>query len=94
MSSWQTACGNLSVPSQKLLKLIHLDSASPFPPSISEYIYFIVYIDDFTRMGWIYLFKSKSADNVGYGDIDHHVDIDQPHICFFCRSPLIVHRSL
>ncbi len=49
---------------QKPLELIHSDSAGPFPPSISGYTYFIVYIDDFTRMGWIYLLKSKSADDV------------------------------
>ena len=49
---------------QKPLELIHSDSAGPFPPSISGYTYFIIYIDDFTRMGWIYLLKSKSADDV------------------------------
>ena len=49
---------------QKQLELVHSDSAGPFSCSLTGYIYFIIYIDDTTRMWWIHMFKSKSSDNI------------------------------
>lgn len=51
-SSWRA--------SQKL-QLIHTDVAGPQrTPSIKGNLYFIIFIDDFTRMCWIYFMKFKS----------------------------------
>ena len=46
----------------KKLELIHSDSCGPFPVlSITGSKYFILYIDDLTRMIWVYFLKSKGA---------------------------------
>lgn len=43
------------------LHRIHCDLAGPFPvPTLSGYLYIMVFIDDATRMNWISLLKSKS----------------------------------
>lgn len=44
---------NTSTPKEKKLGLVHSDSCGPFPvPSIAGARYFIIYIDDHTRMAW------------------------------------------
>lgn len=46
---------------QAKLQLIHTDLAGPFPePSLNGSRYYILFIDDFTRMSWIYFLKSKA----------------------------------
>ena len=43
------------------LQLIHTDLTGPQrTPSLKESKYYIIFIDDFTRMCWIYFLKSKS----------------------------------
>lgn len=40
--------------------MIHTDICGPFPPCISGEKYFITFIDDFSRYGYLYLIKEKS----------------------------------
>jgi len=50
---------------RKKLGLVHSDSCGPFPvSSIAGARYFILYIDDHTRMAWCYFLKQKSAPEV------------------------------
>jgi hypothetical protein len=50
-----------STRSSKKLELIHSDLCGPFPiRSISKSVYFIIFIDDATRMTWVYFLKSKA----------------------------------
>ena len=47
--------------STQLLELIHTDVCGPFDtPSFGGEKYFITFIDDFSRYGYIYLLKEKS----------------------------------
>ena len=49
----------------KRLELIHSDSCGPFPTlSITGSKYFILFIDDLTRMTWVYFLKTKTTDEV------------------------------
>jgi transposase InsO family protein len=42
------------------LELIHLDVCGPMPSSsISGYVYYVSFIDDYSRKTWIYFLKSK-----------------------------------
>lgn len=51
-SSWRAS---------KKLQLIHTDVAGPQrTPSLQGNVYYIIFIDDFTRMCWIYFMKFKS----------------------------------
>ena len=45
----------------KKLQLIHTDVCGPMrTPSLNESKYFILFIDDFSRMCWVYFLKQKS----------------------------------
>ncbi|XP_043692937.1 uncharacterized protein LOC122643378 [Telopea speciosissima] len=47
--------------SNGLLELIHTDISGPFPiPSVGDQRYFITFIDDFSRYGYLYLISKKS----------------------------------
>ncbi len=47
------------------LELIHSDSCGPFStPSINNSKYMILYIDDHTRMTWVYFLKTKTSSEV------------------------------
>jgi len=47
--------------STKLLEVIYTDICGPFDiPSFSKESYFITFIDDFSRYGYIYLLRDKS----------------------------------
>ena len=47
--------------SNQLLEIIHTDICGPFDtPSIGGERYFITFIDDFSRYGYVYLLKEKS----------------------------------
>jgi hypothetical protein len=47
--------------STKLLEIIHTDICGPFDtPSFGKEKYFITFIDDFSRYGYIYLLHEKS----------------------------------
>ena len=51
-STWKSA---------KKLQLIHTDMAGPLKtPSLKGSRYYILFIDDFTRMCWIFFMKYKS----------------------------------
>jgi hypothetical protein len=54
-----------STRASKKLELIHSDLCGPFPiRSISKSVYFIIFIDDATRMTWVYFLKSKASEEV------------------------------
>jgi hypothetical protein len=43
-----------------VLELIHPDVCGPMPSaSISWYVYYVSFIDDYSRKTWVYLLKSK-----------------------------------
>jgi hypothetical protein len=43
-----------------VLELIHSDVCGPMPPSsISGYVYYVSFIDDYSRKTWVYFLKSK-----------------------------------
>ncbi len=43
-----------------VLELIHSDVCGPMPSSsISGYVYYVSFIDDYSRKTWLYLLKSK-----------------------------------
>src|SRR3954452_20768536 len=55
----------LSTRVTQCLELVHSDLCGPFPtPSIAGSKYFILYIDDYSQMAWIYFLCSKAADVV------------------------------
>ena len=57
--------GKNTFPSNKskakgILEVIHYDVCGPMSSSsLSEYVYYVSFIDDFSRKMWIYLLKSK-----------------------------------
>ena len=46
--------------SSNLLEIIHTDISGPLTPTICGNKYFITFIDDFSRYGYLYLIKEKS----------------------------------
>jgi len=61
----QTFNHTLSTRATQHLELVHSDLCGPFPtPSIAGSKYFILYIDDYSRMAWIYFLRSKTAIEV------------------------------
>ena len=43
-----------------ILEIIHSDVCSPMSPSsLSGYVYYVSFIDDFCRKTWIYFMKNK-----------------------------------
>ena len=48
--------------SEGILELIHSDVCSPMPStSLSEHVYYVTFIDDYSRKTWVYFLKSKYA---------------------------------
>ena len=44
-----------------ILEIVHLDVCGPIPSSsLSGYVYYVLFIDDFSHNTWIYLLKGKS----------------------------------
>ena len=49
--------------SETLLALVHCDTAGPFrTPGVSGAKHFILFINDYTRMTWVYFLKVKSHE--------------------------------
>ena len=47
--------------SKGILDLVHSDLCGPMStPSLSGYLYYVLFIDDFSRKAWIYFMKAKS----------------------------------
>lgn len=47
--------------SKGILDLVHLDICGPMPiPSLSGYMYYVIFINDLSQKTWIYLLKSKN----------------------------------
>lgn len=47
--------------SKGILDLIHSDICGPMlAPSLSGYLYYVIFIDEFSRNTWIYFLKSKN----------------------------------
>jgi hypothetical protein len=44
-----------------ILELIHSDVCGPMPaPSLNGHVYYVIFIDDFSRKSWIYFMKTKN----------------------------------
>ena len=43
-----------------MFEVVHSDVWGPFFESFDGYKYFVTFIDDFSRVTWLYLLKSKS----------------------------------
>jgi hypothetical protein len=51
--------------SKGILDLIHSDLCGPMTiASLSGYLYYFIFIDDYSRKTWIYLLKSKDSEEV------------------------------
>ena len=49
-----------SIPSSRAFDLIHCDVWGPSRvPSPSRHLYYIVFVDDYTRVSWVYLIKDR-----------------------------------
>ena len=47
--------------SKRILDLVHLDLCGTMSnPSLSGYLYYVLFIDDFSRKAWIYFMNAKS----------------------------------
>ena len=44
----------------KHLQLVHSDIYGPFPTSLGIWRYLLLFVDDFSRMTWVYFLKQKS----------------------------------
>jgi hypothetical protein len=51
---------NSSSISSAPFELIFSDVWAPAPKSVGRYQYYVSFVDDFSKLTWIYLFKNKS----------------------------------
>ena len=50
-----------SVRAERKLQLVHSDVCGPMQtPSFGKYLYFVTFIDDYSRHAWVYPLKEKS----------------------------------
>ena len=49
-----------AVRSSDLLDVIHTDISGPYTETLCRNFYFITFIDDYSRYGYLYLIKEKS----------------------------------
>jgi hypothetical protein len=54
----------------RVFELIHSDVWGPFYTSLDGYKYFVTFIDDFSRVTWVYLLKAKSEVFSYFKDFD------------------------
>ncbi|KAM1503397.1 hypothetical protein ACFXTO_028641 [Malus domestica] len=57
----------------KLFEMVHTDVWGPTTESIEGFKYFVLFIDDFSRMSFVYLMKSKSEVQTIFKDFHMHV---------------------
>jgi len=84
---YQTFNRTPSTRATECLELIHSDLCGPFTPSLSRSCYFIIYVDDYSRMTWIRFLKTKSADEVCNTFLELKAIIEntlRSRICRFC----------
>ena len=63
-----------------ILEIMHSDVCSPMPSnSLSGYVYYVFFIDDFSRKTWIYLLKNKDEVFSKFKElkalIENHIEI-------------------
>ena len=50
---------------KEILEMVHSDLCGPMSvPSIGGYLYYIIFVDDFSRKTWIYFLKKKKSIDV------------------------------
>ena len=55
--------------------LVHTDVCSPFDvPVRGNYVYFIIFIDDMSRYGYVFLMKHKSKAFERFKEFRHEVE--------------------
>ena len=70
-----------------LLALVHTDVCGPFDvPARGNYVYFITFIDDISRYGYVFLIKHKSEAFERFKEFRHEVEKQT-------RKPIKVLRS-
>lgn len=52
-------CRELHTQASRILELIHIDLGGYYTPSLTEYRYFLIIVDDYTRYIWIWFLESK-----------------------------------
>ena len=82
--------GKVQRPTERLER-VHSDVKGPFPePTFDGYRYFILYIDDLTRMTWIYLLKTTNHSEVltNFKELKAHLEarIGRRIVCFRCDN--------
>ena len=64
MCIWEAESGELPSGGKRtkhILELVHSDVFGPVKvPSLSKFVYYVSFIDDFSRNAWIYFLKNKS----------------------------------
>ena len=59
----------------ELLALVHTDVCGPFDVQIKDgYTYFIIFTDDLSRYGYVYLMKYKSETFERFKEFRHEVE--------------------
>ena len=58
-----------------LLALVHTNVCGPFDvPTIGNFIYFIIFTDDLSRYGYVYLMRHKSEASEKFKEFRHEVE--------------------
>lgn len=49
----------------KILELVHSDVCGPmFVPSLGGFLYYVIFVDDYSRKTWIYFLKCKESEEI------------------------------
>ena len=63
---------------------MHADICGPMrTPSLNKNLYFSIFVDDLTRMTWVYFLKKKSE---GYTIFDHFKALVEKHSGFYLKT--------
>ena len=70
-----------------LLTLVHTDVCGPFDvPTRDNFVYFITFIDDLSRYGYVYLMRHKSEDFEKFKEFRHEVKKQTEKLIKILRS--------